>query len=320
MTSKATCIISCFGYLGHEKYAFDPTYIRSDLKRILTYTLNIVRAPPSSILVLTDLNPDITVVNEMYSQFQDMLIDHLVNKIGYTKPVDKSGQTKLWLSKTIKVVAKHLGVSHSDLYSSIPFIPMLSVDNVIEYASLFCTFRLVSGSNDYYDILQDQLSTKQLVKEQPSILMYFTGHGVIYGRKMNLVIRNRDGLAEYLSVDHIQHLIDRLPNGTRGLIVFDCCHAGCILNLSNSSTDMVFVASCLKDETCGFYDSKKSKRCGSLFTYHFVNALLNRERCLSDMIPDIQKTINEYRKIVNKPIQTISYQTSKIGSNMIPKL
>jgi len=323
-----TVIITCFGYPGNSKYAFNPNYVRSDLRRVLAFAINRVKCHIDKIIVLTDLNWDLRVAQDIYRSYQDEVIGYL-RELGWKTPKGfRAGSSPSeWLRNVCELASRDLKCRDLQDRITRKIIPVLNTETIIEFASLFTSFRMVCGMQDYYDQIKRALSN---VGNQ--LLFYYTGHGVRFINQwgkiegLALVIQQRNSKPEYLKVELVQKLFLGLPDTLRGLVVFDCCHASGVVQMPHSLTSgeivteltprkgIVVLASCREDQTCGFYDQKY----GSLFTYFLISALNKGKTNLRDIIPRIESKILEYRKSHHKPDQNITVSSNQPYLEEIP--
>ncbi len=316
-----TAIITCFGYPGNYKYAFDPRNVRADLRRVLTFALNRVGMNPENVIVLTDFSPDPDIVRDILREYRNEILLYLYD-LGYKARIPEVTRVNDLeeVYNLVRLAAPSLNLTFEQLLEKIVsrIIPRLKTETVLEYASLFMNFRLVSGMDDYFDQISKALGR---LRSSDQVLFYYTGHGV---RLMNggrleslaLIISNRKMIGQYLKVDILQNLFDRIPSNVDGLVVFDCCHASGMLNLPRNS-GLIVLASCRENQTCGFYEDDRSGKYGSLFTYYLISALNKGRRNIRHITSEIEKEINSYRSQKGKPAQNVSIQSGM--SSVIPE-
>lgn len=314
-----TVIITCFAYPKNSKYSFNPEYVRSDLRRVLTFAINHVKCRINKVVILTDISPNPKITFEIIREYQKGALKYL-QSIGWKGSRDHfryfSDRPSEWLRTICHYASQDLGISSSDLQLQVSrrIVPILNPETIIEFVSLFTSFRLIANLEDYLDQLK-----KFLLRVPDQLFFYYTGHGVRFfnskgeNEGLALVIQ-RSSQAEYLKVELIEALFQKLPESIRGLVVFDCCHASGVFKKPYISKGLVFLASCREDQTCGFYDSeeKKGRKYGSLFTYFLISALNKGQTNLQEIIPQIEARILEYRKKKHKPAQNIIHNQIEI--------
>ena len=337
-------VITCFSYPGNSKYGFEPEYVRSDIRRVIVFAMNKVRCNPRRIIVLTDLIPDPKITRDIFRAYQDEVLDYL-SKMGYRSTRNNGSYNSPydWLDQIGKEASYRLKIPVDQLIDQIQkhVIPIIRTDSILEFASLFTIFRVVSGSRDYFSQIKQALNP---IRSGDQFVFYFTGHGIrfIKGRTVDglaLVVQDLQSQVEFLRVEMIQELFDKIPSNVRGLVVFDCCHASGVLDLEYQVNNpesftttvyprrgIIFLASCRSDQTCGFYEDRKAGKFGSLFTYFLINSLNKVGPSSSGgngnvrrIINGIERDILEYRKQKGKPPQNIEVKTNVPGMDHLPE-
>jgi len=294
-------VITCFSYLGNEKYVFNPDYLRSDLRRILAFSLNKIGCSLKNVFVLSDILPAEHVRDEIFIEFQEEVEDHL-RDLGYRKPIVRDhDMTPLdWLQKICNEAAHYLRKSPKYLINGIirDLLPILRSSNVVEFASLFTNFTLINGRSHFDQTLRGIFKQMKSSQSLSTLFFYYTGHGVRHWTSRNgidtikdicLVVPARGGAAEFYSQLELRKIFQTLPSRSSSFVVFDCCHAESLLDLpfkisfnkfgqilsegvsSAQRPEIVYLASTQNDQTCGFYVS--SEECGSVFTYYLIQSL-----------------------------------------------
>jgi hypothetical protein len=331
-------VITCFGYPGSRDYSFDPEYVRADLQRVITFAINKVGCRTEKVIVLTDLSPDPQVVAEILREYQKTVRTYF-RELGYRDEIPKSDRPPIeWLHDLVLKVSPRIRIAPQSLLNMVDdhIQPVIRGETVVEFASLFTNFRVISGPRDYYDQVQ-----RQIFRAVPGdqILFYYTGHGIRFvsrgeTRGFALIVLTRAGKAEYLETEKVKAIFDQLPDNVRGLVVFDCCNSSAIVSMPyemnkkgevsarpaipGNRKKVVFLASCKEDQTCGFYEDKRSGRYGSLFTYYLINCLNKGKYNLRRIFRDVESAVQEYRKSHGKPAQNMSIRMTHPGIEEIP--
>lgn len=337
-------IITCFCYNGNRRYMFNPDYLRSDLRRIISFILNKIGCLLNNITILTDLSPQGQIVDEIRIDFQDEVEDYL-RDMGYRKPIIRTGRGGIhlleWLHKICREASKYLDKSERHLFRDITqtILPIIRSSNAIEFASLFTNFVVVNGKYHYEKNILDIFGS---MKSGDNLFFYYTGHGVRFidsrsVRDICLVIPFHGGTSEFYSKSRLQQLFNKIPEKTSSFVVFDCCHSEKLLELpyqinfssfgyiivhKNKSfvsfnSDIIYLASTQNDQTCGFYINKEE--CGSVFTYYLLDCLENfTPENFSVLYDYVENKVQEYRSSSGKPAQNMGIFVSRRDIRTIP--
>lgn len=342
MQDKA--VITCFSYNNNRKYMFNSDYLRSDLRRILSFVLNKIGCPLNDITILTDISPYGNIVDEIRAAFQDE-VEKYLHDIGYHKPIIRTGKGGIhlleWLHKICREASKYVGKSEHHLFRGITreVLPIMRSSNVIEFVSLFTNFIIVKGKYHYETSIRNIFES---MGKYNNLFFYYTGHGVRFisfdgnVRDICLVIPFHNSTVEFYSKDKLQLLFNKIPANISSFIVFDCCHSEKILelpykiisnkmikrNISHNSfqSSMIYLSSTQNDQTCGFYINKEE--CGSIFTYYLMNCLesitVERPGTFLFLYNYIEEKVQQYRKSTGKPPQNMSISTNRSSISSIP--
>lgn len=337
---RSLTVITCFSYIGNAKYLFNPNYLRSDLRRILAYSLNHVQCSLSNIYVVTDILPDNQIKEEILQEFQDEVNEQL-QKLGYYKlSVEQTLSPISWLHQVCHKASVYLKISRGKIFNKIVkhILPILRNSNVVEFASLFTKFVKVKGSL-HYDLTLQKIFTllKPGYINYDNLFFYYTGHGIRHWTTQNghkqikdicLVVPARNGTSEPYSRKSLRKTFQIIPPTSSCFIVFDCCHAESLIDLPFKITfnkfgetiskgisfsnypDMVYLASTQHNQTCGFYVS--TEECGSVFTYYLIKCLEKLSKKLKThpkyfyyLNSEVEEKINEYRIFSKKSPQNM---------------
>lgn len=342
---KTLSIITCFSYTGNYKYFFNPDYLKSDLKRILSFSLDQTGCSLEDIYVITDMKPDLQIRNEIIQEFKEEVIDYL-KQIGYDVANIESFEKNpvRWLEKICGMLTS--SKSKYTLFDSVisNLLPILRTSNVVEFSSLFVNFVQISGK-DHYDrtIRKIFRTTHPKTSNQSSLLkyycsknlfFYYTGHGVRHWsdrqgvfsiKDICLVIPGLEGTSEVYSRSLLREAFRQISPNTSSFIVFDCCYSETLLELPFKISDefgdvpdkefldgtMIYISSTQNDQTCGFYDG--SDDCGSVFTYFLIEYMKDskKSRKFLKLYDEVGKKINEYRNGLNKTKQDMFIQMNR---------
>ena len=326
-------VITCFSYLGNKKYVFNPDYLRSDLRRIISFSHNRAGCPLDRIFILTDLVPSEALRQEILHDFQTEVLSYL-RESGFSRSVLLRAELRaenykerplLWL--------KELCEGRVGLYSTIikEILPVIRNSSVVEFASLFTNFFLISGSPHYEETLGKIFSLPV-----SHLFFYYTGHGVRVWTEQKkheicLVVPRQIGEVDFYSKQKLQRIFERILSRVTAFIVFDCCHAERLLDLPYKIAfseetergelvprrpirgEVLYLSSTRNDQTCGFYTSKKEY--GSLYTYYLIKFLesicseLSRRGSsvleISRLEGGVEDKIKKYRESARKPPQNM---------------
>jgi hypothetical protein len=320
MFNKKITIITCFSYEGNKKYMFNPQYLRSDLRRIISFSHNRIGCLLEDIYVISDIIPVKSIQDDIVNDFYNEVIKYL-NELGvHVSYVSNKSNPLKWLN----YICDQLQID--GLYEKIinTILPVIRTSNVIEFVSLFTKFINIHNKSHFDKILE-----RVFVKNDTShLFFYYTGHGVkVLTEKLRqyeicLLIPGKDNKVEYYSQVDLQNKFKLILNNVNSFIVFDCCHGEKILKfpfkfnfsgnsgseklLEDSKNTHIYISSTSNNQTCGFYSQK-----GSLFTYYLINLLNSIEdKCHLQDLKTVEDKIQRYRKIVGKFPQNISISTS----------
>lgn len=324
-------ILTIFSYKNNKYYKLNPKCIRTDLRVLLCYAINIVKCKNKNITVITDIIPIPEIRRQLWNEFTKNVMDYC-KSLGYngTFPNAKEDNNILkWYQLTVSKVCKEINESEESLFIKISkyTLPVLNYNNIVEYASCFTNFKVVFGKNDYQKIYKDTLDK---CKPNDKLLFYYTGHGDI-NKTLDLIIPNGNTENELSHKVFVDDIKKRLASNTESVFIFDCCYSECIFNLQYKYKDgdiikreiddnfpndksILFISSAGRDQACGFYEET-----GSLFT-HF---LINRSNFTFENISiNIQKSIDKYRISNNSKLQEISISSNKeylLSNGSFPK-
>lgn len=313
---NASAIITCFSYIGNSKYEFNPEHLRSDLCRIITLAHNQTGCPFKNIYVLTDLCPVEKVKRAILDDFKREVLNYL-DELGieYKSCLDINSLGPLiWLQS----------ICPAQEYKSISTIlsPVIRRSNVIELASLFTNFYIISGIVDF-----EKKLSYALKHSRERLLFYYTGHcvklwsGLDRKPALQLVIPYtlQRVSVQFYPQRCLQNLFMAVFKSKESVIIFDCCHAEKLLDIPESNKSTIYIASTQDDQTCGFYinnsseDSRATEASGSLFT-HYLTGLLNSvaggDSVKFTDLKQIEEQIQCYRKSNGKTPQNICISLS----------
>lgn len=339
---RKVTVITCFSYHNNKKYTFHPNHLRSDLRRIISFSHNSIGCDLNDIYVLTDIVPSSNIRQEILEDFQFEVHKVLSskNKIGsiYWPGLKTQDLNDICTELTLKTPLKWLKqvckdacnlikvqINSVQLYEILlqKIVPVIRNTSIVEFASLFTRFGLISGPQHYHKML------KNIFSEHIShLFFYYTGHGIkIYTHTdssrhdVHLVIpasEDKDKVGFY-SQQQLQHCFNRILSKVHAFIVFDCCHAEKLLDVSDYfDTDIIYLSSTQRDQTCGFYDSYHEF--GSVYTYYLMNFLnlvmteLQQRKYkiqLERLYNHVETKVNKYRSTTGKPPQNMFISLSK---------
>jgi hypothetical protein len=266
MTNKKITIITCFSYIGNKKYFFNPQYLRSDLRRIISFSHNRIGCSLENTYVITDLHPSKELQDEILNDFCTEVIDYFRELQLLYGHYDLPSTDYLrnihplkWLYDLCKQLVPDGKVD--DLYDIITntILPIVRSSNVVEFVSLFTNFTLITGRTHFDETLAYLFS-----QPMTNLFFYYTGHGVrlcsdsAYTSacatvrsssnkrtyQICLVIPGLCSSAEFYSCHDLQKRFTPIIGKISSFIVFDCCHAETILEFpykvtfSNKSDDL----------------------------------------------------------------------------------
>lgn len=344
MIDKKITIITCFSYTGNKKYVFNSQYLRSDLRRIISFSHNRIGCTLENIHVITDLQPIKQVQEEILNDFRVEVINYLRElKIFHdhfettiiTSPLN-------WLRCLCQKISK---TKSNDLYDKVTnvVLPVIRNSNVVEFASLFTNFVTVTGGLHF-----DQTLNRLFSLRMSHLFFYYTGHGIRLWSKQTydiyLVIPGIHSSAEFYSRQDLQNrftfVLEKIPS----FVVFDCCHGEallkfpykitfsgkiddlCVSNYTSykEQTEIIYLSSTQNNQTCGFYISNDGQGEGSLFTYHLIRFLEEIAKCHHIQkrnifrLREVENKIQEYRKNTGKKPQNIYIGLSRKSINQFP--
>jgi hypothetical protein len=295
------------GYPDVERYTFNPSYIMSDLRRVISFALNKIGISSHNIYVMSDLSPDPQVVDTILMDYQYQAIEKFKN-MGYDHKITRSVKKRPldWLYEQCKKIQPE---SAKDLYDKIrmDIIPNIRTSNSLEFASLFTRFINIDGKRQYNNELKNIGS---LITDNDQVFWYFSGHsvrltsnGTVYDQA--LVIQRTDGSPDYMKSNKLYRRIGNLNNT---MMIFDCCHSAGLFEPTGQNT--VYLASANEKESCGFYDNKTTNEYGSLFTVILFRYLNQGIHHLDQLHNKIVHDVGEYRKKMKKEPQSMTVKIS----------
>lgn len=336
-------IITCFTYPDNRKFVFNPDHLRSDLRRVLTFSHNQIGSSLKEIYVLTDILPDERICNGIISDFQEEVMSSL-RKRDLNIDIQTLNRSQIhrrrpleWLNYLLK---------NSSLAETIAteILPILNKESSIEFASLFTNFAVISGKQEYEDCL-----VKIFQRPMKNLFFYYSGHGVrlidVHNHELCLVIPLQSGQTHYYSRKSLQKCFQRYLEGTDMVVIFDCCYGEEFLeqphkigflpgdnlrekgmSASYTSNHILCLSGTRSNQTCGFYSDPRES--SSLFTYYLFQHL-NRiseeirsgrdSRELSRLDSEVEKKIQEYRERTGKQPQNMVMSISHPEINRFPK-
>lgn len=306
-------IISCFSYTGSRKYVFRSTHIKSDLRKILSFSHNRIGCSFDNIYIMTDIQPSKSIQSAICQDFCSKVIEYL-QELGLLNclPIEycKDNPREWVLNICKQIISDNKAIK---LYEEImrKIILIIRNSNVIEFASLFTNLILIKGKDHYDDTLN-----KIFDKPISNLFFYYTGHGIKIKHSQNheicLVIPCKT--PEFYTQKELQTRFQTILNNVSSFIVFDCCHGQNLLNLNNIKHDTIYLSSTSHNQTCGFHIPDS----GSLFTYYLIK-FLNKycSKSLSEL-QHIESQIQHYRKLHNKEPQNISMTLSNQNITHFP--
>ena len=310
---SCTTIISCFSYTGNKKYIFNVKYLRSDLRRILSFSHNQIGCSLSNIYVMSDIQPSEIIQNQILNDFCSEVIKYLKElglffgvykgiSINHLKKI-KMTPTQWLLNLCNKLISSKKA---TNLYREImrTILPVIRTSNVIEFASLFTNLILINGKSHYDDVLNTIFN-----KPTSNLFFYYTGHGIKIWKHANsssheicLIIPGSNQIVDYYTQKELQNRFELILKTVPSFIVFDCCHGQNLLNFPNSSLKSIYLSSTSNNQTCGFYIPES----GSLFTYYMMQ-FLNKSNIKSlSELQVVETQIQKYRTSTKKKPQNMS--------------
>jgi hypothetical protein len=311
-------IISCFSYTGSKKYAFSQKHIRSDVRKILSFSHNQIGCSLDNIYVMTDIKPLKTIQNEILNDFCSEVTEYLTElglffgsyheiSIDYLKKI-KMSPTQ-WLSNLCSQLIS--GKKADNLYKEImrTILPVIRTCNIIEFASLFANLIIINGKS-HFDRILNTIFNKKI----SNVFFYYTGHGIKLD-EICLIIPRNNATAEFYTQKELQARFDHILNNMPSFIVFDCCHGHNLLKLpKDKHIESIYLSSTSHNQTCGFYIPKS----GSLFTYYLMQFLNKCCKTSLSGLQQIESQIQEYRKSHKKKPQNISMILSNDNMTHFP--
>lgn len=339
---QKVAVITCFSYLGNKKYVFNPEYLRSDLRMIISFSRNKIGCRLDHIHVLTDLRPSEQIRQEILHDFQIEVRTYLRELRVPPSQLDKALRSSLryedrplnWLQVLSRTIEPK---RPNHLYQRIirQILPVIRNGNVVEFASLFTNLTIISGETEYRRALD---SIFQL--PMTHLFFYYTGHGIRiqstnYRQSVCLIIP-RSGQIDLQPRETLQALFKQVLGRIDSFIVFDCCHAETLIDLpykltfthtrrtpqlesrSRFEKEVVYLSSTLTNQTCGFYTSEKEY--GSLYTYYLFKFLGSiRWASLSQLKQEVEEKIRRYRERQRKPPQNMIIGLSHQEIEQLPR-
>lgn len=312
MTDKKVTIVTCFSYMGNRKYVFNPQYLRSDLRRIISFSHNRIGCSLENTYVITDLHPSKELQNEILKDFCSEVISYF-RELGFlydsylmppTDHLRNIGPFKWLYFLCNQVIPDSNSRKINDLYDDTinTILPVVRSSNVVEFVSLFANFILITGKIHFDQTLENLFS-----QSMTNLFFYYTGHGIRlrsdiihnYSKQQAcefcLVIPGSHYSAEFYSRRDLQKRFAAIIGKIPSFIVFDCCHSESILefpykitfsnekanlyisnyNYNYKQLDSIYLSSTRNNQTCGFYVSDSDNYGGSLFTYYLIYFLDN---------------------------------------------
>lgn len=287
-----TVIITCFGYPKNNKYVFDPIYIRSDLKKVISFALSKVKCKLQNIIVITDLDPNKKIVQEINEEIK------LSSK--RMKPKFRSNNILEFISI---------------------FTCFHKLDSAKEYYNLLQDlFHKINPGDElffYFTGHGIRFVEEDKIKGFAIVVQGENGTGeYISSEKMqhliNLLPNNIKGLivldccnsSELISLGYEYH-----PNGN---ITFPS-------RSQSKDHKLVFLASCKSDQTCGFYENEIENKYGSLFTHYLLPHIKKPKFSFMKIFTQVGKLVLDYRQNNGKPPQNITIQMSSPDLREIPE-
>lgn len=248
-------ILTCFSYTRNHKYIFDEENIKTDLKRMLMFSITNLNCRMENIFVLTDLVPDTEKMDEMCIDFETEVLMYLKNK-GFEdidcgsyqefkdKQLGDQGGNHVyrplnWLWN-ICLQLSDTRVQPMELYREVMdnIIPVINNSNVIEFCSLFVNFINVDGARHYLDILSN------IFERDKRIFFYYSGHCIrsCTFTDIYMVIPTAGYEVEHLNRDQLQPIFNGMENQEdeetesnrrckQIFCVFDCCYAESLIKM-----------------------------------------------------------------------------------------
>ena len=316
-------VITCFSYKYDSKYRFNPEYVKSDIRRIISYVINILNCEFDNIIVISDITPNEQILLEIQEKFHKDICVFFKN-IGYhhfIPPIIENEYAIWWLEKLCKKASKHININYHILLQKILssiLIPIYDNSNVIEFIYIFTQLIDIASIKSYNDTLSD------LFKSDDQIFFYYTGHGIRfieYGsneiKDICIIIPYNKNKIEYYSEDTLYDIFN-IDNDF--FIIFDCCHAENLISLpfkwkknnNNTNCSKMYISSTQDDQTCGFYSQKQ----GSLFTYYLIKHFHTGNTNISEMYNYVESHVNKHRNNIHKSKQNISISTNNINNTL----
>jgi len=332
-------VITCFSYTGNKKYVFNPSHLKSDLRRIISFSHNRMGCDLQRIYVLTDIVPSPEICTEILEDYHQVAERVLMKTMGMSKANIKTifRQVQNYAARPLrwlKEVWKRLPgkINHEQLLKEI--IPVLRNSSVVEFASLFTKFAIINNAHHYQTALNTIFS-----HPISHLFFYYTGHGIkIYPNwdttthEVCLVIPNKkrhDEMVDYCSQQDLQVCFEPILKNSHAFIVFDCCYGQNLIKLPvtgyKNIQEIIYLSSTQSDQTCGFYISQKEN--GSVYTYYllkFLNDIADRiakteqKLNLSHLYDEVEEKVNRYRLKSGKPPQNMFVSLSNEHIRELP--
>lgn len=339
-------IITCFTYSNNRKFVFNPDHLRSDLRRIISFSHNHVGSSLKEIYVLTDIIPNERICNEIIRDFQEEVLKLLRSQKIKLDP-QLINRSQIYRKRPLEWLEYILKIVNSDHYRENilqEILPIISRESSVEFASLFTNFAVVSGKQEYEECLTEifQRCTRHL-------FFYYSGHGVrlidIRDNELSLVIPTESGQTEYFSQKTLQRCFQKYLHGIHLMAIFDCCygerflqqpyqigflpHDSLLLSSEKGSEDdsqVICLSGTRVDQTCGFYQNDRES--SSLYTYFlfkFLNKISNEIRSGKDnrdivrLCSEVEDRVQNYRKITGKPPQNMLIGLSNPSIYQLPR-
>lgn len=325
--SKITIII-CFSYTGNQKYVFNSEYLRTDLRRIISFSYNHVRCPLENTYLITDLSPSTMVRDDILTEFQNEVLKYLSEKNIHPTNIPKVNLDQP--CPALRWIQELCPSLYDEVLNDI--LPVIRSSNVVEFSNLFTNFLSIRGEQHF-----DQLLSLLFSQKFTHLFFYYTGHGIKTWTKntVSLIIPGIKGKAEFYTQESLQQKFNEISQSISGLIIFDCCHAEHLIKLPykitfplkdtirtqvnlDSPHNIIYVSSTRNDQTCGFYTAPNDPYGGSLFTYYFIQFLSSighqislKKKCWRKLLKltqleQIEHKVQIYRDLAEKKPQNMT--------------
>jgi hypothetical protein len=306
-------IISCFSYSDNRKYKFSPEHLRSDLRRIISFSHNQTGCTLGNTYIITDIQPREKIQKELLENFVIQVNEYLniSSKYSGLKPLE-------WLYNICIQISDDLYVRITNM-----ILPIIGTSNIIEFCSLFANLIVITDKSHYEKVL-DRIFNKPMT----NLFFYYTGHCIKMLSEIYILVPKNQKV-EYYNRKDLQDKIFSVLNNVNSFIILDCCN-GNILEfpyklIFNKDTDdlylcnnnyikntHIYLSSTRNNQTCGFH-----KYGGSLFTYYLMEFLKSQNRKIA-YLREVDEKIQEYRKFNEKNPQNMFIGLSKDNITHLP--